>query len=126
MSFEILFPIFLFIAIGIRVLFKEGAISIKDCQIFLKTKRYPKWECLGEKRMIVKKKVGDYYKLIEQVLYTNLNDEKGKPEWRTNYRSGFGANIGPYVLEKLVAKDSVTIDEEGVAHYVTAKDPIEI
>jgi outer membrane protein assembly factor BamB len=93
---------------------------------FLKSKLFPEWKKLGKTRMVVKKEIGDYYELIEQGLYINLNDRNGQEKWLTNYRGGFGANVPRITSTKLVAKDSVTIDEEGVAHYVTAKDPVEI
>lgn len=128
MSFEILSVIFLVVAICIIVpivLFREGVISTKDCQIFLKTRQLPEWKNLGKTRMVVEKKVGNYYKLVEQGLYINLNDKNGQLEWLINYREGFGTIVPRITSTKLVAKDSVTIDEEGVAHYVTTKDPIE-
>lgn len=94
---------------------------------FLKSKLFPEWVPLGKTRMIVKREVDNYYELVQQKLYINLNDSAGERKWmNTIISKGSPAIVTACTLTKLVPKNSVTINEGGVAHYVTTKDPVEI
>jgi hypothetical protein len=114
------------VSIPVLILITVIVYGIRDTCIFLKTGRWPEWKNLGKARMVFKREVGDYYELIEQNLFVNLNNKNGQQMWEIVETRGPLIWMPPIQHTKLVVKDSVTIDEEGVAHYVATKDPIEI